>query len=57
MEEQWGVGAKASAKAFMQTKVGKETVELIHGEHPHSRSDNNIYARWTLLVGSRFLII
>lgn len=44
--ENWGVGNKADSKAFATTKVGEETVELIHGEHPHSRRDNTTYARF-----------
>jgi len=46
MSDQWGVGNAKAAKAFASAQVGKETVDLIFGEHPHSRSDNNIYARW-----------
>jgi hypothetical protein len=42
----WGVGNKKDSKAFGTAKVGSEEVELIHGEHPHSRRDNNIYARY-----------
>jgi hypothetical protein len=45
-DERWGVGDKADAKAFDRTKVRNEEVELIFGEHPHSRQDNNIYARF-----------
>lgn len=46
MSDEWGVGNKAQDKAFATAMVGKTEVELIFGEHPHSRQDNNIYARW-----------
>lgn len=41
MSDQWGVGNKADAKAFDTIQEG----ELIFGEFPHSRQDNNIYLR------------
>ena len=44
--EGWGVGNKANDKAFDTVQIGNQEVELIHGEHPHSRQDNNTYARW-----------
>jgi len=44
-EEKWGVGSAIDKKAFDTVKMGEETVELFFGEHPHSRQDNNIYAR------------
>lgn len=48
MTDQWGVGSKAQDKAFDTAKLQNgETVELVFGEHPHSRRDNNIYARWS----------
>ncbi len=43
--ERWGVGDQADSRAFDTTTVGDSIVELIHGEHPHSRRDNNTYAR------------
>lgn len=46
MTQQWGVGNRKNDKAFQTVKVGEQEVELIFGEHPHSRSDNNIYARF-----------
>lgn len=46
MSEEWGVGKETDAKAFDVVEVGKEQVELIFGEHPHSRRDNTVYARW-----------
>jgi hypothetical protein len=46
MSDEWGVGNNTEEKAFAMAKVGSKLVELILGEHPHSRSDNNIYARW-----------
>ena len=45
MSDRWGVGDKADAKAFDTTLLGADTVELIFGDHPHSRQDNSIYAR------------
>lgn len=45
-EEWWGVGDQAKAKSWGTARVGTETVELIHGQHPHSRCDNTTYARW-----------
>jgi hypothetical protein len=41
----WGIGDKVDAKAFDTTTVEGRIVELVFGEHPHSRSDNNMYAR------------
>ena len=41
MNEQWGVGDQADAKAFDTVPEG----ELIFGQFPHSRRDNNIYLR------------
>lgn len=41
MSDQWGVGDQADAKAFDTVPEG----ELIFGEHPHSRRDDNIYLR------------
>jgi hypothetical protein len=46
MSDNWGVGNCADSKAFGTTMVGDQEVELIHGEHPHSRSDSSIYARF-----------
>lgn len=43
--ENWGVGDQAASRAFDTTTVGDSIVELIHGEHPHSRRDNTTYAR------------
>lgn len=45
IDERWGVGDKADSRSFDTTTVGDRIVELIHGEHPHSRRDNNTYAR------------
>lgn len=50
-DDEWGPGERAATeKAFDVTTVGegerREVVELVFGEHPHSRQDNNIYARW-----------
>jgi hypothetical protein len=43
----WGVGDKADAKPFDRVVFpgGGRELELIHGQYPHSRSDNNTYAR------------
>lgn len=46
MSDQWGPGNRVNDKAFETTKVGETLVELFFGEHPHARSDNNIYARF-----------
>ncbi len=43
--EKWGVGNALENKAFDTVKMGSETLELIFGEHPHSRQDNTQYAR------------
>jgi len=45
MNDQWGVGNNKDAKAFSTVQVGGHYFDLIHGEHPHSRCDNNVYAR------------
>lgn len=47
MSEKWGVGNAAGSKAFDTIRLGGETLDLIHGEHPHSRSDSSTYARWS----------
>lgn len=46
MSEKWGVGDRARSKSFDTVRVGGEEVELIHGEHPHSRRDDTTYARF-----------
>lgn len=43
----WGVGKDKDKKAYASTYVGKQKVDLIFGEHPHSRRDNNTYARFS----------
>lgn len=45
-QEQWGVGSAAESKAFAKSffRDGRE-FELIHGDFPHSKQDNRIYAR------------
>lgn len=50
MTEKWGFG-NSKEKPFDKTFVGENPehanpVELLFGEYPHSRSDNNIYARY-----------
>lgn len=45
-DEEWGVGDQANSKAFRRVKVASEEVELIHGQHPHSRAHNTTYARF-----------
>lgn len=45
--EEWGVGDQGSSKAFEQGALGDGTkYDLIFGEHPHGRDDDNIYARF-----------
>lgn len=44
-ENKWGVGKEKEAKAFDTVKIRGEEYDLIHGEFPHSRQDNNTYAR------------
>lgn len=44
-EQQWGVGNAKDAKAFDTIEMHGRTYDLIFGEHPHSRRDNNVYAR------------
>lgn len=46
MSDEWGVGNAANSKAWATTLVSETEVELIHGEHPHSRCDNTTYARF-----------
>jgi hypothetical protein len=43
--ERWAVGDQADSRTFDTTTVDGSIVELIHGEHPHSRNDNSVYAR------------
>lgn len=43
--EKWGVGSKKDAKPFDSVSVNGRPYDLIFGEHPHSRNDNNVYAR------------
>jgi hypothetical protein len=46
MTNAWGPGDDAAnIKSFGKTLVGKEEVELFHGEHPHSRQYNTTYVR------------
>lgn len=45
-ERKFGVGSGANSKAFATVQVEGKTVELIHGEHPHSYSNNTTYARF-----------
>jgi len=46
MKDEWGVGDKANAVSFATATVEGQEVELLFGEHPHSRRDNNEYARF-----------
>jgi hypothetical protein len=50
-DRQFGVGNATKEKAFATATLGRgehaRIVELIFGEHPHSYSENNIYARYT----------
>lgn len=43
--KKWGVGNATQKKAFDTVKMKDENLELIFGENPHQRQDNNIYAR------------
>lgn len=45
-DNEFGVGTAGNAKAFGTAVIGDEIVDLIFGDHPHSRSYNNIYARF-----------
>lgn len=58
-DEKWGVGDQEESKSFATTVIGDRPyvgdgddrgggfeVELIHGQYPHSRSDQSIYARF-----------
>jgi len=46
MANQWGAGNKEkTGEVFQKTKVGDTDIGLFFGEHPHARSDSNIYAR------------
>lgn len=49
--DKWGVGDQKDAKAFDQVKVGSQTAELIFGQYPHSRQDNNVYVRYPARLG------
>ena len=48
-EQKWGFGNPADPKPFARTILGTadrgRPIDLIFGEHPHSRRDDNIYAR------------
>lgn len=46
MNDQWGVGSKADEPAFGTVLVNGKAVELITGEHPHTRRDDSHYARF-----------
>lgn len=45
VNDKWGVGSERDAKAFDTIQLHGHTYELFFGENPHSRQDNNIYAR------------
>jgi hypothetical protein len=46
MEDKWGYGNPDTKKPFGKVFVrGLGECDLLHGEHPHSRQDNTIYAR------------
>jgi hypothetical protein len=44
-DDKWGIGDPTKAQPHGHTTLGKHPVELLWGEHPHSRSDNCVYAR------------
>ena len=43
---QWGVGDQAGSEPIGQQVVGGRVVDLILGEHPHTRQDGTTYARF-----------
>ncbi len=43
-DDKWGYGAPEDPKPFDTIQLHGRPYDLIFGEHPHSRSDNNIYA-------------
>ncbi|NER33131.1 MAG: hypothetical protein F6J93_03495 [Oscillatoria sp. SIO1A7] len=45
-EKLWGVDNKSDANPVGTTVVEGEKVDLIRGEHPHTKQNNNLYARW-----------
>lgn len=45
MSEQWGYGNPKDPKSFGTVTVGSREYDLVWGEHPHSRSDNKMYAK------------
>jgi hypothetical protein len=52
-DSEWGPGSKADSPGFELGHLDDGTpYELIFGEHPHSRSDNNIYARFAHRMGA-----
>lgn len=44
-DTKWGYGNPENTKAFDTVSLNGREYELVHGEHPHSRSDNSIYLR------------
>src|SRR5262245_54628123 len=48
-EEKWGYGDPQDKKPWGKAIMGRpgrpRPMDLLWGEHPHSRSNNNIYAR------------
>jgi hypothetical protein len=47
-EEKWGIGDVSKARSFGWTRIGEKdhgALEVLYGEHPHSTSDNRLYAR------------
>lgn len=48
MTEKWGIGDPAKADSWGWTTIGDKdhgALEVLWGEHPHSTSDNKMYAR------------
>lgn len=43
--EKWGVGSRKGDRPFGTVKVHGHDYDLIWGEFPHSRQDNNMYVR------------
>lgn len=44
-QDSWGFGNPSDSKPFAKVRLHKSHRDLLFGEHPHSRQDNNIYAR------------
>lgn len=45
-KDRWGVGKEKGAPAWDRALIEGRMVDLVWGEFPHSRSDNQVYARF-----------